>query len=292
MRASTIVDGLQGGGDGRREAQALLGGGELELAALGSGSDFTPFLQHAGIASLNTGFFSDQPSGFYHSLYDSFDHYLKVEDSTLAYGVALAEVNGHIMLRLADAELLPFREQEVASTVSRYVDELDALAERMRSQTTETNRLIDEHLFEIGVDPDNPVGPPKRDAPVPFLDLAPLKNAASALSASAREFDQRYAAALLDSSKLTRERASAVNAELRRAEPALLSPNGLPGRGWYRHMVTAPGLYTGYGAKTLPAVREAIEERRWADVPDAVASTAAALEAYRAVLDSATAKLN
>ena len=292
-RAEAIVSGIGGqhGDEGRREARELLGGGELELAALGSGSDFTPFLQHAGVASLNTGFFNDQPGGVYHSVYDSFDHFVKIEDPELAYGVALAEVNGHVMLRLANAELLPFREQEFAATIARYVKELDSLAEHMRTETTETNRMLDEHLFELGADRDNPVGPPPREAPVPSLDLAPLKNAAAALAASAREFDERYAAALADPARLTRERAAAVNADLRRAEPALLSRNGLPGRSWYRHMVTAPGLYTGYGAKTLPAVREAIEERRWAEVPDAVASTAAALDAYRSVLDAATAKL-
>jgi N-acetylated-alpha-linked acidic dipeptidase len=293
-RADAIVSGLgePRNDDRRREAQALLQGGELPLAPLGSGSDFTPFLQHAGIASLNTGFGSDQPSGYYHSIYDTFDHYLKTEDPELAYGVALAELNGHLILRLANAELLPFRQQEFAASVSRYVDELGALADRLRAQTAETNRLIDEHLFELGADRDNPVGPPVREAPVPYLDLAPLKNAAAALAVGARELDERYAAALGDPAKLGRERATAVNAELRRAEQALLSANGLPGRGWYRHMVYAPGLYTGYGAKTLPAVREAIEGRRWSELGDAVASTAAALEAYRAVLDAAAAKLH
>jgi N-acetylated-alpha-linked acidic dipeptidase len=282
-RAERIVAGLAEGHSEERHriAQALLEGGELP-----------PFLQHAGIASLNTGFSNDQPSGVYHSLYDSFDHYLKVEDPELAYGVTLAELNGHTMLRLADAELLPFRQQEFAATVGRYVDELDALADRMRAQTVETNRLIDEHLFETGADRDNPVGPPPREAPVPYLDLAPLKNAAAALAVSARELDERYAAALAEPARLAPERAAAVNAELRRAEQALLSANGLPGRGWYRHMVYAPGLYTGYGAKTLPAVREAIEERRWSEVADAVSATAAALDAYRAVLDAAAAQLH
>ena len=290
-RADSIIEGLEGDADGQREAHELLAGGELHLGALGSGSDFTPFLQHAGIASLNLGFGDNEPSGVYHSIYDSFDHYIKVEDPELAYGVALAEVAGHTMLRLADADLLPLRAQEFASTVSRYVEEIDALTEHMRVQTRDTGQLIDEHIFELGSQRLDPVGPPPRESPVPFLNFAPLKNAALALVTSAKAFDERYAAAIAAPAALTHERLAAVNADLRRAEQALLSAEGLPGRGWYRHMVYAPGLHTGYGAKTLPAVREAVEERRWAEVPADVATTTAALEAYRAVLEAATAKL-
>ena len=290
-RADSIVEGLEGDEDGHREARELLAGGELALGPLGSGSDFTPFLQHAGIASLNVGFGDNEPGGVYHSIYDSFDHYIKVEDPTLAYGVALAEVAGHIMLRLSNADLLPLRAQEFASSVSRYVEEIDSLAEHMRVQTRDTAQLIDEHIFELGSQRLDPVGPPPRELPVPFLDFAPLKNAAAALTASAKKFDERYAAAIAAPAALTHERLAAVNADLRRAEQALLSAEGLPGRGWYRHMVYAPGLHTGYGAKTLPAVREAVEERHWAEMPADVAVTAAALEAYRAVLDAATTKL-
>jgi len=292
--AESIIEGVsgEGGEDGRREAQALLAGGEAEIGPLGSGSDFTPFLQHTGIASLNLGFGDNEPGGVYHSVYDTFDHYIKVEDPDLSYGVALAEVAGHIMLRLANADLLPFREQEFASSVSRYVDELDALANHLRAQTAENDKLIDQHVFELGQQRLDPLGPPPREAPVPFINLAPLKNAAAALTVSARALDERYTTAIATGGGLTRERLAAVNADLRRAEQTLLSSAGLPGRGWYRHMVYAPGLYTGYGAKTLPAVREAIEERHWADIPDQVAATAAAIDAYRAVLDAATAKLH
>jgi len=290
-RADSIVEGLEGDEDGHREARELLAGGELALGPLGSGSDFTPFLQHAGIASLNIGFGDNEPGGVYHSIYDTFDHYIKVEDPELAYGVALAEVAGHVMLRLADADLMPLRAQEFATSVSRYVEEIDALAEHMRVQTKDTAQLIDEHIYELGGQRLDPVGPPPREVPVPFLNFAPLKNAAAALATSAKAFDQRYATAIAAPAGLDHERLAAVNSELRRAEQALLSAEGLPGRGWYRHMVYAPGLHTGYGAKTLPAVREAVEERHWDEVPHDVATTAAVLEAYRAVLEAATAKL-
>jgi N-acetylated-alpha-linked acidic dipeptidase len=290
-RAHDIVEGLGGSEERRKQAQALLDGRERPIAPLGSGSDFTPFLQHAGIASLNLGFSNDEPGGVYHSLYDSFDHYIKVEDPELAYGVALAEVAGHAVLRLADADLLPFREQDFASAVSQYVSEIEALTERMRAQTVEANRVVDQKIYELGTDSLDPVGPPAREAEVPYLDFTPLKNAVVALTASAKALDERYAAALHAATPLAGDRAAAVNGELRRAEQALLSSAGLPGRGWYRHMIYAPGLYTGYGAKTLPAVREAVEERHWAEVAGNVATTAAAIDAYRAALDAAAAKL-
>jgi N-acetylated-alpha-linked acidic dipeptidase len=290
-RARTIIDDLADGADGRREAKALLDGGDLPIEPLGSGSDFTPFLQHAGIASLNLGFGSGEPGGVYHSVYDTFDHYVKVEDPTLAYGVALAEVAGHAVLRLADADLLPFHQSEFAAAISTYVGEIESLADHLRAETQETRRLIDQHVFELGAERGDRVGPPARESEVPFLDLAPLKNAASALTESARRLDERYAAALGAATPLGAAQAAAVNAELRRAEQGLLSEHGLPGRGWYRHMIYAPGLYTGYGAKTLPGVREAVEERQWSLVAENVATTAAAIDAYRAALDAAAAKL-
>ncbi|HUO94730.1 MAG TPA: transferrin receptor-like dimerization domain-containing protein [Steroidobacteraceae bacterium] len=275
----------------RRVAKALLDGADLPLEALGSGSDYTPFFQHAGIASLNFGFGNEQPSGVYHSIYDSYDHYRKVEDPELRYGVALAEVAGHVMLRLADADLVPMRAQDYAAVIARYVDELERYTEHQRQQTQEAHRLLDEHVYELASSTSDPVGPPAREADVPFLNLAPLRNAVAALGASAKAFDAAYAAALADPARLTPARAASVNALLTTAEQSLTSERGLPGRGWYRHMVFAPGLYTGYGAKTLPAVREAIEERHYAEVPDAVAATAAAIDGYRRALESATQAL-
>jgi len=292
-RARTIIAGTakDASDERKRVAQNLLKGAELPLDPLGSGSDYTPFLQHAGIASLNLGFGNGEPSGYYHSLYDSFDHYIRIEDPELAYGVALAEVAGHTVLRLADADLLPLRLQEFADTVNRYVEEIEKLADKMRAETVETDQLIAERIYELGADSSDPVGPPEREAAVPYLNFAPLKNAAAALATSARALDALYASALADPSHLTRERVAAVDGELRRAEQALLSTGGLPGRSWYRHMVYAPGLHTGYGAKTLPGVREAVEERRWAEAADYVVVTARALDAYRAALDAAADKL-
>ena len=292
-RATAILTGRGEGASeaDRRIAAMLLEGGDLPIEALGSGSDFTPFLQHAGIASLNLGFGNGEPSGVYHSIYDSFDHYVTIDDPDLGYGVTLAKVAGHVMLRLADADLLPMRTQDFAMTVAGYVDEIDHLAERMRRETEENHRLLDERLYQLAVNAADPVGPPARDGDVPFLNFAPLHNAAAALLASARAFDASYDATLAEPGRLTPTRAATINATLRGAEQTLLGTPGLPGRPWYRHLVYAPGLYTGYGAKTLPGVREAVEERHWPEAADCVAVTAAALDAYRHALESATAAL-
>ncbi len=293
-RAAAIVGAGRGSGhtpEQARVAKSLLEGSDLPLEALGSGSDFTPFLQHAGIASLDLGFGGLQPGGVYHSNYDTFDHYVKVEDPELRYGVALAEVAGHVMLRLADADLVPLHAQEFSAVVARYVDEIEHTAERLREDALENHRLLDERIYELAASAVDPVGPPARDSDVPFLDLSPLRNAAAALSTSARAFDAAYAAAFADPGRLTPARAAAANAVLGTAEQALLGNPGLPGRPWYRHMVYAPGLHTGYGAKTLPAVREAVEERHWAEVAASVGATATAIDAYRRALDAATAAL-
>ena len=275
----------------RHLARTLLDGADLPLEPLGSGSDFTPFLQHIGVPSLNFGFGNDEPGGVYHSIYDSFDHYLKFEDPDLRYGVALAEVAGHTALRLADAELLPLRAGDFAATLARYVDEITRYAETLRDETADTHRMLDEHIYELSSSQSDPTGPPLREADVPFLNFAPLQNAVAALSVTAHDFDAAYAAATADPARLGAERVAKVNATLRSAEQTLLGRDGLPGRPWYRHLIYAPGLYTGYGAKTLPGVREAIEERHWAEAAEYATQTAAAIDAYRRSLEAATAAL-
>jgi N-acetylated-alpha-linked acidic dipeptidase len=293
-RAAAIVGAGRGAGrstEERRVAKVLLDGGDLPLEPLGSGSDFTPFLQHAGVASLHLGFAGNEPDGVYHSVYDSFDHYVRIDDPELRYGVALAEVAGHAMLRLADADLVPLRAQDFAATIARYVEEIERYADRIRDETQDNHRLLDDKLYELATSATDPIGPPAREADVPYLNFAPLRNSSTTLAASAKAFDAAYGAALADPARLTPARAASVNLLLVTAERALLGEPGLPGRPWYRHMVYAPGLYTGYGAKTLPAVREAVEERHWTVVAESVGATAAALDAYRRALDAATAAL-
>jgi N-acetylated-alpha-linked acidic dipeptidase len=271
------------------ERKRAFGGEELRLSALGSGSDYTPFLQHLGVASLNLGFGGEGHYGQYHSIYDSTSHYVRFMDPDYAYGVALARVAGRTVLRLAQAELLPLEFTAFADTVSRYVGEIETLADELRQETDEHNRMLDLGAFALVAPPDETrVDPPRKD-PVPHLNLAPLRNAGARLQAAAKRYDQ----VLQETGpSAPAEARHAANAILLKTERALTRDEGLPGRPWFKHFVYAPGFYTGYGVKTLPAVREAIEQREWDRIDEGVAATAAVLEAFAAEVEKASAVLS
>ncbi len=262
---------------------------ELTLGALGSGSDYTPFLQHLGIASLNVEFRGEADYGVYHSAYDSFDHFRRFVDPTFQYEVALAQVAGRIVLRAADADLLPGQQADFAKSVAGYNTELQKLVESLRAKSHELTQLLDEGAYDQAADPLKPRAPPSRPADVPFLSFAPLDNAIGRLESSAGAFDkeyQRLASAEDGRSKIQRTR---MNTALSNLEGTLTVARGLPGREWYQHMIYAPGLHTGYGVKTLPGVREAIEDGRWDDANEYMGVVAQALNAYSAQLDRALA---
>ncbi len=248
----------------------------FHIGALGSGSDYTPFIQHLGIASINVGFSGESEGGSYHSIYDSFDHYTRFVDPKFAYGVALAQVAGRLVLRLANAEVLPFAPGAFADTVARYVKEVRKLADDLRDRTEHENKLVSEGAYVAAADPTETYLPPKPKAPVPYLNFAPLENAVGRLKESARVFEARQLLA-----------GKEVDHVLMRLEQTLIRPEGLPRRPWYKHQVYAPGFYTGYGVKTLPGVREAIEERQWKVFDVQVAAAAAALEAFAVEVDRA-----
>jgi N-acetylated-alpha-linked acidic dipeptidase len=263
--------------------------GDLALGALGSGSDYTPFLQHLGINSVNLGFEGESQYGVYHSAYDSFDHYRRFVDPSFEYGVALAKVAGRIMLRASQAELIPAREGDFAASVSGYDDELHKLADGMRSKTRELAKLQDDESYKLTTNPDYPRAPPPRVADVPYLNFAELDNAVAKLEQSAMAFDKEYArlgAANDAAGSAERER---VNSTLAILEQNLTDSHGLPGREWYQHMIYAPGLHTGYGVKTLPGIREAIEERRWEEANQYIGVVSRALNNYSARMDRAIA---
>ncbi len=289
LRASVLVDGYGPASEAKRaEAKRAAGHGDLPIEALGSGSDFTPFLQHIGIASLSLGFGGeDEQAGVYHSVYDTFEHYERFGDPGFAYGVALSQVAGRIVLRLANAAVPPLRFADVAGTLEDYMQELHGLVSGKRASTVALTQLLDDGSFKLATDPAQPVGPPAREAPVPYLNLAPLDNAVAALKRSATAYDAAYARAVAAGAKPD----ARLDALLQGLEQSFTSAQGLPGRDWYKHLIYAPGLLTGYGVKTLPGVREAIEERKW-DVADNYAVlTAQAIERYAAKLDEATALL-
>jgi N-acetylated-alpha-linked acidic dipeptidase len=261
--------------------------GDLHLGALGSGSDYTPFLQHLGISSLNVEFRGESDYGVYHSAYDSFDHFRRFVDPTFEYGVALAQVTGRFVLRTAQANLLPSQQSDFANSISGYVDELHKLVEATRANSIALNRLLDTGAYTLGQDRRAPRTAPPHDGEVPTVDFAVLDEAVVHLQASTRAFDEQYArAAGLDGAKAIAED-KRLNSALAGLEQTLTDPRGLPGREWYQHMIYAPGRNTGYGVKTLPGIREALEERRWEEARQYMGVVARALNAYSTRLDRA-----
>jgi N-acetylated-alpha-linked acidic dipeptidase len=259
----------------------------LRLEALGSGSDYTPFLQHTGIAALDIGYGGESGGGSYHSIYDSFDNFTRFIDPTFEYGVTQSKTTGRLMLRLVNADVLPFEFSSFSDTLSRYTTEVTKLAETLRAETEERNREIRERTMELAADPTKTfVVPPSQEA-VPYLNFAPLQNALDRLQHSAREYD-RAAAAMTPDTPNAAARTAAVDHILMHAEQALTTAQGLPRRPWFRHAIYAPGFYTGYGVKTVPGVREAIEQRNWKEVAQQMEIVASAVNAYAAEVDRAT----
>ena len=259
----------------------------IRLEALGSGSDYTPFLQHTGIAALNIGYGGESGGGSYHSIYDSFDNFTRFIDPTFDYGVTQSKTTGRLMLRLANADVLPIEFSTFSATLARYTDELTKLADTLRTETEEQNREIRERTMELAADPTKTfVVPPVKET-VPHLNFAPLQNALDHLQHSAREFDRAVAAMAPDTPNAA-ARTAAVDHILMHAEQALTTAQGLPRRPWFRHAIYAPGFYTGYGVKTVPGVREAIEQRNWKEVAQQMEIVASAVTAYAGEVDRAT----
>jgi N-acetylated-alpha-linked acidic dipeptidase len=243
---------------------------ELKLDALGSGSDYSPFLQHLGLPSLDLGFGGEDRGGEYHSIYDSYDDYRRFKDPTFEYGVALAKVAGRAVLRMADAERLPFDFTNVYTTANNYATELINATNDMREATVVENQLLGSNTYKLAADPTETYIQPKPKDEVPFIDFSPLQNALLQLKRSTDSLSVELKKNPAFSAK--------VNLALAHAEQQLLLANGLPRRGWYKHSLYAPGFYTGYGVKTLPGIREAIEQRNWKEAQDETDLTAKAIE--------------
>ena len=258
---------------------------DLRIEALGSGSDYTVFIDHLGIASLNLGFSGEGGGGgVYHSIYDDFYWYTHFSDSDFVYGRALAQIAGTAMVRLADADLLPFQFGDLSDTVRTYVDELKRLEADQRSHAEELNREIDEGVFTASTDPRQHYVPPSRQPVPPHLNFAPLENGMQALSQSAQKYDEAR-------KKANPSNVKAVNAKLIESERRLTDAAGLPGRPWFRHMIYAPGFYTGYGVKTIPGVREAIEQKRWQEADQQIQRVGILLTKEADLLDEAVVAL-
>jgi N-acetylated-alpha-linked acidic dipeptidase len=261
---------------------------DLRLGALGSGSDYTVFLDHLGIASLDVGFSGEDRGGAYHSIYDSFDHYSRFGDPDFVYGEALVQTAGRLVLRLANAETLPFDFSASADAIGVYAREVIKLADDLREETERHNALVRDGRYEAAADPREPGVPATPRPPVPHLNFAPLQNAVDRLQQSARENDRSRRDLEKSGKTLAAEAAKALDGVVLKSERALTVPGGLPRRPWFKHSIYAPGFYTGYGVKTLPGVREAIEERKWEEAAAQMDVVAAALTRFASEIDRAT----
>jgi N-acetylated-alpha-linked acidic dipeptidase len=274
----------------RLAARMRLEGESLEryrLAPPGLASDWTPFIHHLGIASLDYAFEGEADSGVYHSIYDTFEFFERFGDPGYRYGVALAEANGRTMLRLANAEVLPFDFTGTADAIAGYVTGLEALVVEMRERTRRHNLLVRRGVPALADDPDAPLAPAVLAEEVPPLELGPLDDAAAGLARSAERYAEALAAFRASPTVLADAELVRLNGILRQSERRLAPAEGLPGRPWYRHLLYAPGHYTGHAVKTLPGVREAVERRQWPDVEPTVRAVARAIGSYATEADRA-----
>jgi len=284
----------RGTAEARRDARERE---DLRIGALGSGSDYTPFLQHLGIASLDIGYGGEDQSGIYHSIYDDFYWYTHFSDTAFVYGRALAQAAGQAVMRLANADILPFAFSNLAETAQRYITELQQLRDRRAIEIAERDKEIEENLFAITSDPRAPIRAPAPEVRAPQLEFAPLLNAVDSLTRAAQRYERVYTqwverGGVTQAGSAGASTLKSINERLLQAERALTSPEGLSKRGWYTHMLYAPGFYTGYGVKTMPGVREAIEQGEWTSVNPEISRVAAALNREATLVSQLAESLN
>jgi N-acetylated-alpha-linked acidic dipeptidase len=254
----------------------LIGNKDIKLGALGAGSDWSGFLQFLGIASMNLGFGGEGEGGVYHSIYDSYDHFVKFTDPGFHYEVAMAETTGRAMMRMANADVLPFDVNSFYKTVADYVTELKALLDNTRTETELENKMIRDKLFDVAKDPTKESLTPKMKDAVPYLDFSNLENTMAQLKNTTEEFQKQYSSAI----QLPVDKQNELNEILFKVERSLINENGLPKRPWFKHQIYAPGFYTGYGVKTLPGIREAIEQRNWKESQENIEIVSKTIETY------------
>jgi N-acetylated-alpha-linked acidic dipeptidase len=256
---------------------------DLEVEALGDGSDYTAFQDFAGIPTLDIEFGDEDDGTQYHSIYDDFYWYTHFGDKDFTYGRALSQTAGTAIMRLADAALIP---------VAKYEADLEKLLKDKQEEFTERNLELQEGVFKATLDPHRPTLPPPSEPVPPFMDFAPMKNAVTLLQKSADHYSAALAAfAAHGSPVLPQASLALINGDLLRVSRAFLDQRGLPDRPWFKNQIYAPGAYTGYGAKPIAAVREYMDERRWRDAESQVPQVAHAIESAAGAIDKAAADL-
>lgn len=252
---------------------------QYPLGAMGSGSDYSSFIQHLGIPSLNIGYGGEDEGGEYHSIYDSYDMYIRFKDPSFEYGVTLAQTTGRVVLRLADADALQFDFRELHKTIKGYISELMKNVDQLREKATVENELIKNKAYIYAADPTEKLKTPEQVAEVPYVDFSSILNALTKLDKAAAHAEEVKKS--MDAHQLAE-----VNSKIYRAEQTLLTDAGLPRRPWFKHSLYAPGFYTGYGVKTVPGVREAIEQKNWAETKEQISEVAKSIDKLSAYLEA------
>jgi N-acetylated-alpha-linked acidic dipeptidase len=266
---------------------------DLRLEMLGGGSDHAPFINFAGVASLGIGFGGEDGGGIYHSIYDDFYWYTHFSDKDFVYGRALAQAGSTSVVRMADADLLPFQFSDFADDVKMYVREVEKFADKQREEIQENNQKLAEGMYEATADPRYTWVTPKKEGVPPHLNFAPLDNAVESLERSSAEYQKALERASANGgAALASASLKEVNEMLMQCEHKLTTPEGLPGRFWYKHELYAPGVYTGYAAKAIPAVREGLEQKNWKQAEESAARVAKVLESEAQHISAAAAKLS
>ena len=260
---------------------------DFKLDALGSGSDYSPFMQHLGIASFNLGFGGEDNGGEYHTMYDSYELYKRFKDPTFQYGATLVKVAGRTSLRLANASVLPFEFQRFTNTVNGYADEVVKLVEDLRTKTEKENQLINDGAYTLVANPTEVYIAPKPKADVPYLNFAPLENAMVKVKEQTQAFED--ASKTFDKSS---KKSQQLNQLLKSIEQTFINDAGLPRRPWFKNQIYAPGFYTGYGVKTLPGVREAIEQRDFNEANEQIEILANILTQFSEKIEAAVKVMN
>jgi len=287
QRAHLVSIGEAKNAEERAEARKRA---DLEIFALGDGSDYTAFQDFAGISTLDVGFGGEEAGTQYHSIYDDFYWYTHFVDTDFSYGRALAQTAGTAILRLAGADLIPVDYAPQAEAIAKYETELEKLLKDKQDEITERNLELQEGVFTASADPRKTFVPPPAEAVPPYMNFTPMKNSIETLKKSAERYSKALAAwQAAGSPALAPQSLETLNADLLRISRLFLNEEGLPERPWFKNQIYAPGAYTGYGAKTVAAVHEYMDEKKWKEAEAQIPGVAQTIENVAAGIDKASA---
>jgi N-acetylated-alpha-linked acidic dipeptidase len=252
---------------------------DLVLEALGDGSDFTAFQDFAGISTLSVDFGGEHDGTQYHSIYDDFYWYSHFVDTDFVYGRALAQTVGSAVMRLADADLIPLDYAPQAEAIGKYEGELEKLLKDKQEEFAERNLELQEGVFTAINDPRRPTLPPPPEAAPPYINFAPMKNAIELLKKSSERYSKALSKWQANGGPVpSADQLELLNTDLLKVSRLFLNEQGLPERPWFKNQVYAPGAYTGYGAKTIAAVREFMDEKKWKEAEGQVPQVSQVIE--------------